>query len=148
MRGEMLFPKRIRILLQKVRRKDAQQAKTPPVTTPISSAISSWQSYLDDLSYLARFLFMFHLDCVCHLFPTETRNLGSKFPYKKSFYFTIYTGTLCSPKLKWLRISFLKAEKTYGREYATSHSLQPFDKTSATTFFVLGSWTVVCQLFS
>lgn len=91
-------------------------------TTPISSVISS--SGQIELFRLFKLFgwFSIHvpLNSVCHFFPSDTRNLGSQFPLQKSFAFAAHTGTLCSPKLKWLRISFLKAEKTYGWEYATS----------------------------
>lgn len=56
------------------------------MTTPISSVISSsWQTELFKLFKLFGW-FSIHvpLNCVCHLFPNETRNLGSQFPYKKN----------------------------------------------------------------
>lgn len=56
------------------------------MTTPISSVISSsWQIELFKLFKLFGW-FSIHLplNCMCHLFPNETRNLGSQFPYKKA----------------------------------------------------------------
>lgn len=66
------------------------------MTTPISSVISSsWQIELFKLFKLFGW-FSIHLplNCMCHLFPNETRNLGSQFPYKKSFAL-LCTQALC-----------------------------------------------------
>lgn len=67
------------------------------MTTPISSVISSsWQTELFKLFKLFGW-FSIHvpLNCVCHLFPNETRNLGSQFPYKKKPFTSLCTQALC-----------------------------------------------------